>query len=198
MEFKPFEVGSPQVKKFCALAVLVLLGCDVPNHGVSTPVSSSGVKEARTKVKTDSSGRTVEQENIIKRLKTDNTPGSIKHLYIISPASGQCLLYSTVMGKVTSSSKRLTPTTVAAGQNYGDGWTRKYGVQVNIGGNEYMTNEVLQDDGTYGDSIRYLYWFDSRGVYHQHYCTACEIHISDQPMPIKGVVINVEATEGKP
>lgn len=194
------------MKSFCGLimvlALVALVGCDGAIHSgaPATPVSASGVKEARTTVQTHANGQTVEQENIIQRLKIDNTPGSIKHLYIISPMSGQCILYSTVMGKVTSSGKRLTPTTVASGQNcVGEGIstaTHPYGVPVNIGGRTYHTGEVLQDDGTYGQSIEYLYWFDARGVYHQHYYSACEIHVSDQPMPIKNVIINIESGVG--
>ena len=55
-------------------------------------------------VQTNLQGVTVEQQNIIDRLKTDNEPGAIKHLYVISPFSGQVLLYSTVKGKITSGS----------------------------------------------------------------------------------------------
>jgi hypothetical protein len=77
------------------------------------PVSISGIKvvsaEHRGLVKTDEKGHTIEQRNIMERLKTDNTPGAIKHLYVISAFSGQVLLYSPVRGKVTSSGKRLSP-----------------------------------------------------------------------------------------
>ena len=78
----------------------------------SQAVSDSGVKKATTTVVTDQNGYTSEQKNIIERYKRDNLPGSIKHLYVISDASGQVLIYSTVKGKVTSSGKRLTPLTV--------------------------------------------------------------------------------------
>lgn len=181
------------MKNFFIIGLLCLAGCDIPRPNVQ-PVSNAGVKQATTKIQTNLNGHTTEQENIIKRYKMDNTPGSIKHLYIISPMSGQVILYSTVDGKVTSSGKRLTPKTVDAGR-YGDTGAWAYGMDVSINGEAKITNEVIQDDGTYGDSIEYLYWFDSRGIYHQHYVVGCEIHVSDQPLPVKSVVLNLELTD---
>lgn len=180
-----------------ALALLILAtsgfdGC-IADKSDSNPQSASGVKKASVQVETDSNGHTVEQNNIAKRLEQDNKPGSIKHLYVISAYSGQTLLYSTVQGKVTSSGKRLTPTTVTSqdcangcgsefnGMNYWfpDGWHR--------------SSEVTQDDGTFGSSDPYIFWFDSRGVYHQHYLSGGQIvHVSSEPINVKGVVINLE------
>ncbi|MFH1661895.1 MAG: hypothetical protein ABIA02_02265 [Candidatus Falkowbacteria bacterium] len=122
--------------------------------------------------------------NIEKRIKLENKPGSIKHFYVISAYSGQVVIYSTVKGKVTSSSKRLTP------------YTASGIVPFNIGGDTHYTNEVLQDDGTYGSSIHYLYWWDVQGRYHQHYVSGGQIiHVSDQPIPVKSITINMELTK---
>jgi hypothetical protein len=151
------------------------------------PVSASGVAKAEVKVPIGSDGLTAEQRNVRDRLVADNKPGAIKHLYVISPYSGQVILYSTVKGKVTSGGKRLTPNTIAAG--YGQ-WP---GFAVKIGDDSMVTTEVLQDDGTYGSSGEYLYWWDVRGAYHQHYLTGGQIiTISDQPLPVKSVTINIE------
>ena len=159
----------------------------------SPPVSASGVTKASVKVPTGPDGFTAEQRNIRERLLEDNKPGAIKHLYVISAYSGQVLIYSTVRGKVTSGSKRLTPTKVAV-DRYNDGWSGGFGVD--IGGSRMVTDEVLQDDGTYGSSSGdYLYWWDVRGVYHQHYIQGGQIlHISSQPLSVKSVVINMEVS----
>ena len=102
------------------------------------------------------------------------------------------LIYSTVKGKVTSSGKRLTPTTVA---NHGGNGSQFWGEKVHIGDNSRRTGEVLQDDGTYGSSIKYLFWWDSQGRYHQHYVSGGQIlHISDQPLAVKSITINMEVT----
>lgn len=159
----------------------------------STPVSASGVSKATVKVTTDLNGHTTEQLNVMQRLTEDNKPGSIKHLYIISAYSGDVILYSTVRGKVTSSGKRLTPVTVTDAVNSS---TNYRGFGVDIGGQRAYTQEVIQDDGTYGSSVEYIYWFDSKGVYHQQYVTGGMIvHVSSQPIAVKKVILNLENPE---
>lgn len=171
---------------FLMVCLALLSGCD---NTPTPPRSTSGVGKATVKIPTNEHGRTTEQENIASRLILDNTPGSIKHLYVMSAMTGDVLIYSTVKGKVTSSGKRLTPNTVAAGAGSGYG----YGIAVDIGGDPNFTGEVLQDDGTYGSSSEYLYWWDVQGRYHQHYPGAGQIiHISDQPLPVKHVKIRLD------
>ena len=121
----------------------------------------------------------------------ESTTGVTKASADVQVMSGQCIMYSTVKGKVTSSGKRLTPYSVAATDGeYVDSDLR--GVPINIGGRAHRTSEVLQDDGTYGSSIPYLYWWDTQGEYHQIYVAGGTfVHISDQPMPIKEILINL-------
>jgi len=152
------------------------------------PRAASGAEKVTVAVPKNEKGHTVEQENVAQRLQLDNRPGAIKHLYVISAFSGDVLIYSTVKGKVTSSGKRLTPTTVAANDAQYSG-----GIPIDIGGTRYRTGEVLQDDGTYGSSIEYLFWFDAQDRYHQHYISGGQIlHISDQPLPVKKVRIQMD------
>ena len=171
----------------------ILCGCDLEQ---STPQADTGVKKAVATVSVQANGLTVEQENIQKRLQMENAPGSIKHLYVLSAYSGEVILYSTVKGKVTSSGKRLTPYTVAAldGQYVGGSHG---GFPITFpNSNEKYTSEVLQDDGTYGSSIDYLYWWDIRGVYHQLYVMGGMIvQISDQPMSFGRVTLSVEKSK---
>jgi hypothetical protein len=164
------------------------------NKADDNPVALSGVREAAASVSVGPDGLTNEQRNVRDRLAEDSKPGAIKHLYVFSAYSGQALLYSTVKGKVTSSGKRLSPYTVYAGTHGSDGNPEHEGIPVKIGGQTHHTSEVLQDDGTYGHSMEYLYWWDVRGVYHHHYLTGGQIlHISSEPMPVKSVVLNIEA-----
>jgi hypothetical protein len=171
-----------------AFAVAQDPACDAPSAQ-----SASGVQKANVQLAVGPDGYTTEQRNVRNRLMEDNKPGAIKHLYVISPYSGQVILYSTVKGKVTSGGKRLTPSMVtgysAESSYYG-------GFRINIAGQDSTTLEVLGDDGTYGNSGDYLYWWDVRGAYHQHYLTGGQIiTISDQPLPVKSVTINIEKTE---
>lgn len=169
---------------FIALS-LFLFSCTESNQNV---VSDSGVKKKSVKVQTDADGFTIEQNNVAVRYANDNRVGAIKHLYIISPYSGQVIIYSTVKGKVTSSGKRLTPTTVNGNGYNNTGNSNNF----KLNGTNMTTDEVIQDDGTYGNSDPYIYWWDVKGIYHQHFMTGGQIvHVSDQPMPVKSVIINL-------
>ena len=168
---------------------MALFTCGASQDGCNgtTVQSVSGTKMATVgKVKTGPDGLTSEQHNIIERIDMDNQISAIKHLYVISAYSGQVVIYSTIRGKVTSSGKRLTPDRVD-GANF---------FQIIIADIIYYTNQILGEDGTYGPSIEYLYWWDSKGVYHQHYVSGGQIlHISDQPLAVKGIIINMEISQ---
>ena len=172
---------------FSALVILflfVLVGCNS-----NRPVSSSSVKKADVQAITDVDGKTIEQKNVSNRITNDNKIGAIKYLYVISPYSGQVIIYSTVRGKVSSSGKRLTPYSVN-GYNENIVTANNY---VIISGKKYITDEVLQDDGTYGSSDPYIYWWDTKGVYHQHFVTGGQIiTVSDQPLNVGKVIITIE------
>ena len=171
------------------LLVWLVAGCAPRDSGAQE--AASGVTATSVDVPVSAAGTTIEQENVGTRLQMDNQIGSIKHLYVISAFSGDVLLYSTVQGKVTSSGKRLTPTSVAAieGQYVRE---QHEGLPVRLGDRTYRTSEVLQDDGTYGTSIPYLFWWDAQGKYHQHYVSGGQIlHISDQPISVGEVRINM-------
>lgn len=189
---KTFKMKSYYSIFSLALMLFVLTSVSECDYEPPQPTSTTGVEKATAEVKVQSSGLTLEQENIRNRYKLENSPGSIKHLYVLSAYSGQTILYSTVKGKVTSSGKRLTPYTVAAleGQYVG---SDHEGFRLKIHDKTHYTSEVLQDDGTYGSSIQYLYWWDAQDIYHQHYISGGQIlHVSDQPIQASGVILNIE------
>lgn len=178
------------MRRLALLLVLVFV-CTAESCDTSEPVSTSGVSAAKVEIQTGSDGLTQEQRNIRDRLALDNKPGSIKHLYVISAYSGQVLIYSTVRGKITSSGKRLAPYTVVSENSSGGTTYGGFKVQFPVG--TQTTMEVLEDDGTYGSSVPYVYWWDTRGVYHQHYIEGGQIvHVSDQPIAVKNIVLNME------
>jgi len=171
----------------CMCLLVVLVSCD---EGAID--DNSQVKKAAVDVPVGVGGLTAEQRNIGNRLLADNKPGSIKHLYIFSAYSGQVLIYSTVKEKVTSSGKRLAPTTTTGSGKYAYSY-----FNVSVRGHNIKTPEVMQDDGSYGSSIPYLYWWDAQGIYHQHYVAGGQIiHISDQPLDVPSIIINMELTKG--
>ncbi len=96
------------------------------------------------------------------------------------------MLYSTVKGKVTSSGKRLSPSTIDDGSG-------SSGFKIPFGNEYHYSNEVLDDGGAYGSSIEYIYWWDSKGIYHQHYPSGGSfIHISNEPIAVKSITLNLE------
>ena len=166
---------------FVVMTTAALTACGPQEKPV--PVADSGVKKASVKIKTGADGLSVEQRNVKERIKRDNDIGSYKHLYVVSAYSGDVILYSTVKGKVTSSGKRLTNTHKQY-KGYGGGY------------NKSDVMPAIQDDGTYGSSVPYIYWFDSKGVYHQHYVSGGQIvHVADAPISVPKVIINMEVTE---
>ena len=176
------------MKKFLGLLAVAILGFFILTAETCTnpPTSNSGITKANAVVKTQADGLTIEQKNVKDRLEMENAPGGVMHLYILSAYSGQVIMYSSVRGKVTSSGKRLTPYT--AGAEYGEAFKI-----TNPDGSSYYTQEVLGDDGTYGDSVPYLYWWDMQGVYHQQYIQGGMIlHITDKPLSgVHNVGINL-------
>ena len=141
--------------------------------------SSSGVNKATAEVTTDLNGNTQEQLNILEKIKRDSEIGKVRHLYIISAYSGDVLEYYAIKGKITSGGKRLSPKSAKDGAN-------TPGFKINIGGYSYYTDEVLSDDGTYGESANYFFFFDTKGNYHQVFPTGgTYTRISDSPLTIK-------------
>lgn len=190
------------VKKTTAMAgIMVLLlvvgivsisGCTGFDTNGPTPVpptSSTGVKPATAEVSTDTSGHSMEQKNLLDRYAWESDMNAINYLYIFNQMGAVCMKFI-VKGKVTSSSKRLTPSTVAAGYvSKGDYSPVSYGMPYTYKDaqgyyhTEYTT-EVPQDDGTYGASSPYIFFETVDGVYHQQSLDGMGYHLSSQPLKI--------------
>lgn len=90
-----------------------------------------------------------EIDNIKNRLQLTSNPGAIGFVVLLNEA-GQPILYTSVKGKITSSGKRLTPP-VKFWSTYEAG----------------LVAEAPSDEGTWGSSDPYIYFWDVNGVYHQ-------------------------------
>ncbi|CAN5270042.1 hypothetical protein BH11CYA1_BH11CYA1_33240 [soil metagenome] len=180
------------VSAVAAIGVAVLFGAAYAQAVEST----SGVRPTHVEVRPNpATGRTFEQDNIAERYNRDNKPGSVKHFYVLSPKTGSVILYSTVQGKITSGGKRLTARSSIEKYSCGKDCTHYEGMRILIGGEVQITTEMMQDDGTFGSSVPYFYWFDTNGNYHQHFFTEGQvIAILDQPLVGKRVVINADIT----
>jgi hypothetical protein len=151
-----------------ALATLVLMSTALAGWfdpiPPSSPTSASGLSMQYVLLSPVKEGMSLEQYNIAQRYLHDNKPDAMKYVYVIGE-NGQVCLHYTILGKVTSSGKRLTPQTVAA---YGDGqYGSQHGMDITIGSRTYETEEVIEDDGTYGSSSEYVYMWTTAGNYIQ-------------------------------
>jgi hypothetical protein len=147
--------------------------------------SSSGAKTTNIsndfRVSLNAEGKTTEQQNILDQKRVTSDPTKILWIHLVD-MNGRMYLRTPVRCKVTSSGKRLEPTSCAAGMSKGDGFTSHYGA---VAPNNHRTTELIQIDGTYGSSDPYIYWFSPDNHYFQK---GDGYLLSDMPIDIKNPV----------
>ena len=124
-----------------------------------------------------------EIDNIKNRVELTSKPGLLGYVVLFNE-SGQPIMYEGVRGKVTSGSKRLT----AADR------TQQVSTGGNNGGQHSVVRQAPSDEGTYGSSNPYVFYWNTDGVYRQwsgHYL------YSTQPMrlTIQPLVVNIQKSE---
>lgn len=116
-----------------------------------------------------------EIENIKKRLELTSNPGAVGFIVLLNQA-GQPIMYTSVKGKITSGGKRLTEPDRS--NSWGSG-----------------TNNVVRaapsDEGTYGNSDPYIFFWTMDGQYVQWNSGYL---YSDKPIRLKvePLVINIK------
>lgn len=162
------------MKNFIVVITLALASC---NQDLQGPI-----KQASSNVSVSTTGLTVEQTNVKSRVELDNKPGAFKHLYIVNEL-GKCIFYDTVRGKVTSSGKRLHSSTKFI-NGFGDG--------------PGHTEEALGEDGTYGNSTDYIYWWNVNNQYRQLTVGAgSNVLITEIPVRFDEVTIDLSLSNTK-
>lgn len=160
-----------------AVSVLSLAACEVP-QAPPTVKQQQAAKAARAADSLQFS-QNAEIENIKARLQLTSNPGQIGFIVLLNE-TGQPVMYTSVKGKVTSGSKRLTP---SGEQNTFD-----------INGYNIGTTTLPSDEGTYGSSDPYIYFWTTNGQYLQW---NGKYLYSDQPFRLstQPLVINVTQKE---
>lgn len=124
-----------------------------------------------------------EIDNIKRRLEITSSPGKIGYVVLLNEA-GQPILYTSVKGKLTSGSKRLTrPVELTHGSR-----------------GQYSGDFVVpgpSDEGTYGSSSPYVYFWTHEDRYVQW---SGDYLYSDQPvrLRVKPLVINITDDQPEP
>ena len=158
--------------------------------------SSSGVTKTTASLKPVIDGYTVEQYLINKRLTMDNRDDVVKYFYLLG-MTGQIVMKDVIEYKMVSSGKRLTPRTVAA---FGTSDYDRHvaGSPIVVGDRSYQTNEIIEDDGTYGDSGQYFFYFTTAGNYVKVIPMGSFIGVeSDKQMTPKELILLTGSLSGK-
>lgn len=141
------------------LASISFVGFTCEQSGTTTQTAQTGAEQVRgfEQVQKNSKGNTVEQQSILDRIKVTTDPTKVLWIHLIA-LDGKIVKRMPVHSKVTSSGKRLEPTAVITGNQYGLDPPKYAGS---------FTNEFIQPDGTFGSSDPYIFWFDPMHRYHQ-------------------------------
>lgn len=133
-------------------ASLALAGCDIqPEPQTAKDVQAQKAAEAANSIQFDENA---EIDNIKRRLQLTSNPGQIGFVLLLNEM-GKPVMYTGVKGKITSGGKRLT-----APQEY-----KCLGVAG--GGCSYQTVDAPSDEGTYGSSNPYVFFWTTDGQYIQ-------------------------------
>ncbi len=120
--------------------------------------SASGAKQADPgRIRKNSRGNTGEQQNIEDRIAVTTDPTKVMWIHLIA-LDGKIIRRMPVRCKITSSGKRLEARH----------WFPDHGDQTTPPqSNGHFTDELIQPDGTFGESDAYVFWFDPMSRYHQ-------------------------------
>lgn len=159
-----------------------IVSCDIPSEKPAQPQKSSSGAETvdiqkQFKIPVNAQGNTSEQQNVMDKNRITSDPTKIMWMHLVD-YNGRMYLRTPVRSKITSSHKRLEPISCSAGLCGGE-YQTSYGPKTPNG---YRTTELIQIDGTYGQSDEYVYWFDPMGHYFQK---GNGYILSDIPIDIK-------------
>ena len=151
---------------FALLALMVAISACGPELPPQTGTGgATQVQDLGFKIPKNAQGNTSEQQNIIDRIKVTTDPTKVLWIHLIA-LDGHIILRTPVAHKITSSGKRLEPVAAAASSNNflpTVNYTRSDGSQ-----GYYYTEELIQPDGTFGQSDAYVFWFDPQHRYFQY------------------------------
>jgi len=148
-----------------SIIVALMLAISVSACGEKEPQAKS-VQSARAKEAANSINfaENSEIDNIKRRLELTSNPGAVGFVLLMNQA-GQPIMYTGVKGKITSGSKRLTEPD-----------------RLFSNGNGAGVRQASSDEGTYGSSDSYVYFWTTSGQYIQW---AGSYLYSDKPLRVK-------------
>lgn len=154
------------MSRFTVIALALLFSCDIESDPQAA--QSRKASQAANSIRFDANA---EIESITRRLELTSNPGLVGFILLLNDA-GQPILYTTVKGKVTSGGKRLS----------NPGWC------------PMVNGDCPSDEGTFGSSNPYIYFWTEVGQYVQW---SGDYLYSDKPIRpnIEPLVIEVRSTK---
>lgn len=170
------------MKNLWLLTLPLLMGaddCDRPSMPRNKAEQEQKAERAADAIHFDENA---EIDNISRRLKLTSDPGLLGYIVLFNGA-GSPIRYTTVKGKVTSGSKRLTRPWA-----YRDVWDPDKSDPTS--NSHYALVEAPGDEGTYGSSNPYIYFWTQSGQYVQW---SGDYLYSDQPirLSVEPIVVDV-------
>lgn len=182
--FKTKYVIAAVVGLFVLSAIGVVNNCAYAQSGHPQPPSVKDVQAQKAKQAAESIrfSSNAEIENIKSRLELTSKPGLIGYILLLNE-TGQPVMYTSTKGKVTSGGKRLTQPQALERLKYR-----------NSNGDVGYSYEVVNgpsDEGTYGSSNPYIYFWTTSGQYIQW---SGKYLWSDKPFrtSIKPLVVDIQ------
>jgi hypothetical protein len=140
------------MKNLLKIALIFTLGCFIaacePKSESAKLTQAQKAKEAANSI---NFSENAEIDNIKRRLELTSNPGAIGFVLLMNEA-GQPIMYTSVKGKITSGSKRLTE------PDRSGSWGA---------GSNNVVRAAPSDEGTYGSSDAYVYFWTTEGQYIQ-------------------------------
>ena len=143
------RIGKLSMVLLLTLVLITLAGCSETKSTGRTETSEARLDRRAMAFSPYQVQHFTEAKSVNARIEMMDNPNLIGWVYWLS-WDGRVVLYEAVKGKITSSGKRLEPVT--------NNW----------GSNEYAGGqEVVQTDGTFGSSDKYVYYLTVEGIYRQ-------------------------------
>lgn len=129
------------------LMAVSLGGCNVEAQKSQKTTQAEKASQAANQIRF---AENAEIDNIKRRIELTAQPGLLGYILLLNNA-GQPIMYEGVVGKVSSSGKRLTPPVQE--------W--------NTWGETNPLGPAPSDEGTWGSSAEYIFYWNTNGQYRQ-------------------------------
>lgn len=165
-----------------------LVGCteriemEQTSYGKSIKANEEAVKDIISNDTLPQITKSLERENIKRRVEFINQPDRIGYLYLLSD-SGQLIKEVQVLGKVSSLNSYLTPMEQIE-------WFRSVDLGEGLGDVPIVT-QAPDLDGTYGENAKGIFWFTPDGVYQEwsgmYFYSSERMTFTTQPLLVEQV-----------